>query len=103
MPRKGHNLTHKKMETIQLEGIELRPDKYFDIIVEAEAVTTTHKCSSTAGEQSVTEAWEERDLEEFEIVKLVYWTDSETPCELPVELLNHDDRATIFQETLDLI
>ena len=91
------------METIQLEGIELRPDKYFDITVEAEAVTTTHECSSTAGEQSVTEAWEERDLEEFEIVKLVYWTDSETPCELPVELLNHDDRAAIFRETLDLI
>ena len=91
------------METIQLEGIELRPDRYFDVTVEAEAITTKHECSSTAGEQSVTEAWEERDLEEFEIVKLVYWTDSETPCELPVELLNHDDRATIFQETLDLI
>ena len=91
------------MEKILIEGIELRPDRFFDVTVEAEAMTTTHKCSSTAGEQSVTEAWEERDLEEFEIVKLVYWTDSETPCELPVELLNHEDRATIFQETLDLI
>ena len=67
------------METIELQGIELRPDRYFDVTVEAEAVTTTHECSSTAGEQSVTEAWEERDLEEFEIVKLVYLTDSETP------------------------
>jgi len=91
------------METIELQGVELRPERYFDVTVEAEAITTQHECSSTAGEQSVTEAWEERDLEEFEIVKLVYWTDSETPCELPVELLNHDDRATIFQETLDLI
>jgi len=36
-------------------------------------------------------------------VKLVYWTDSETPRELPIESLSHDDRATIFQETLDLI
>ena len=91
------------MQTIQLEGIELRPNKYFDITVEAEAVTTQCESSSEAGDSQVTEAWEERDLEEFEIVKLVYWTDSETPCELPVELLNHDDRATIFQETLDLI
>jgi hypothetical protein len=91
------------METIELQGVELRPERYFDVTVEAEAVTTTHECSGTAGEQSVTESWEERDLEEFEIVKLVYWTDSETPCELPVELLNHEDRATIFQETLDLI
>jgi hypothetical protein len=73
------------------------------VTVEAEAVTTQCECSSDAGEQSVTESWEERDLEEFEIVKLVYWTDSETPYELPVELLNHDDRAMIFQETLDLI
>jgi len=91
------------METIELQGVELRPERYFDVTVEAEAVTNQHKCSSKAGEQSVTEAWEERDLEEFEIVKLVYWTDSDTPCELPVELLNHEDRATIFQETLDLI
>ena len=91
------------MKTIELQGIELRPDKYFDATVEAEAVTNQCECSSESGEQSVTEAWEERDLEEFEIVKLVYWTDSETPCELPVELLNHDDRAAIFQETLDLI
>ena len=91
------------MKTIQLEGIELRPDKYFDITVEAEAVTTHCESSSAAGESQVTEAWEERDLEEFEIVKLVYWTDSDTPCELPVEVLNHDDRAMIFQETLDLI
>lgn len=91
------------MEKILIEGIELRPDRFFDITVEAEAVTTQHECSSTAGEQSVTEAWEERDIEEFEIVKLVYWTDSETPCELPVELLNHDDHYTIFRKTLDLI
>ena len=91
------------MKTIQLEGIELRPDKYFDITVEAEAVTTHCESSSEAGESQVTEAWEERDLEEFEIVKLVYWTDSETPRELPIESLSHDDRATIFRETLDLI
>ena len=91
------------METIELQGVELRPERYFDVTVEAEAITTQHECSSTAGEQSVTEAWEERDLEEFEIVKLVYWTDSETPRELPIESLSHDDRATIFQETLDLI
>ena len=50
------------MKTIQLEGIELRPDKYFDITVEAEAVTTQCESSSEAGESLVTEAWEERDL-----------------------------------------
>ena len=50
------------MQTIQLEGIELRPDKYFDITVEAEAVTTQCESSSEAGESLVTEAWEERDL-----------------------------------------
>ena len=91
------------METIELQGIELRPDRYFDVTVEAEAVTTQCECSSNAGEQSVIESWEERDLEGFEIVKLVYWTDNDTPYELPVELLNHDDRAMIHQETLDLI
>ena len=85
------------MKTIQLEGIELRPDKYFDITVEAEAVTTHCESSSEAGESQVTEAWEERDLDGFEIVKLVYWTDSETPRELPIESLSHDDRATIFR------
>ena len=87
------------MKTIQLEGIELRPNKYFDITVEAEAVTTQCECSSEAGESQVTEAWEERDLEEFKIVKLIYWTDEDTTCEFPVELLNHDDRAIIFEET----
>ena len=92
-----------KMETIELQGIELRPDRYFDVTVEAEAVTTQCECSSDAGEQSVTESWEERDLEEFEIVKLVYWAGGTSPIELPVELLDHDDRAMIFQETLDLI
>ena len=50
------------MQTIQLEGIELRPNKYFDITVEAEAVTTQCESSSEAGESQVTEAWEERDL-----------------------------------------
>jgi len=87
------------MKTIQLEGIELRPNKYFDITVEAEAVTTQCECSSEAGESQVTEAWEERDLEEFKIVKLIYWTDEDTTCEFPVELLTHDDRAIIFEET----
>ena len=91
------------METIKLEGIELRPNKYFDITVEAEAVTTHCESSSEAGESQVTEAWEERDLEEFEIVKLIYWTEEDTTCEMPVELLTHDDRAIIFSETLELI
>jgi len=91
------------METILIEGIELRQDRFFDITVEAEAVTNQCECSSEAGEQSVTESWEERDLEEFDIVKLVYWTDTETPVDLPVELLNHDDRAAIFEAALDLI
>ena len=91
------------MKTIQLEGIELRPNKYFDITVEAEAVTNQCESSSEAGESEVTEAWEERDLEEFNIVKLAYWTDSETPVDLPVEALTHCDRAAIFEATLDLI
>ena len=66
------------MQTIQLEGIELRPDKYFDITVEAEAVTTQCESSSEAGESLVTEAWEERDLDGFEIVSLVYWPNEDT-------------------------
>ena len=78
------------MKTIQLEGIELRPDKYFDITVEAEAVTTQCESSSEAGESQVTEAWEERDLDGFEIVSLVYWPDMrDTPVDcLPIASLN---------------
>ena len=85
------------MQTIQLEGIELRPDKYFDITVEAEAVTTHCESSSEAGESQVTEAWEERDLEEFEIVKLVYWTDSED-TRLTAYRLRH--LATMIRATI---
>ena len=91
------------MQTIQLEGIELRPDKYFDVTVEAEAVTTKCECSSEAGESLVTEAWEERDLDEFEIVSLVYWPNDDTPVDLPTIVLTHDDRATIYEETLRYI
>ena len=67
------------MQTIQLEGIELRPNKYFDITAEAEAVTNQGESSSEAGESEVTEAWEERDLDGFEIVSLVYWPNEDTP------------------------
>jgi len=91
------------MKTIQLEGIELRPDKYFDITVEAEAVTTHCESSSEAGESLVTEAWEERDLDGFEIVSLVYWPNDDTPIDLPTIVLTHDDRATIYEETLRCI
>ena len=91
------------MKTIQLEGIELRPNKYFDITVEAEAVTTQCECSSESGESLVTEAWEERDLDGFEIVSLVYWPNDDTPIDLPTIVLNHDDRAAIFEETLRYI
>ncbi len=91
------------MKTIQLEGIELRPNKYFDITVEAEAVTTQCECSSEAGESQVTEAWEERDLDGFEIVSLVYWPNEDTPVDFPTIVLTHDDRAIIFEETLRYI
>ena len=91
------------MKTIQLEGIELRPNKYFDITVEAEAVTTQCESSSEAGESQVTEAWEERDLDGFEIVSLVYWPNEDTPVDLPTIVLTHDDRATIYEETLRYI
>ena len=91
------------MQTIQLEGIELRPGKYFDITVKAEAVTTHCDCSSAAGESQVTEAWEERDLDGFEVVSLVYWPNEDTPVDLPTIVLTHDDRAAIFEETLRYI
>ena len=91
------------MKTVQLEGIELRPNKYFDITVEAEAVTTQCECSSESGESEVAEAWEERDLDGFEIVSLVYWPNEDTPIDLPTIVLNHDDRAAIFEETLRYI
>ena len=91
------------MQTIQLEGIELRPNKYFDITAEAEAVTNQCESSSEAGESEVTEAWEERDLDGFEIVSLVYWPSEDTPIDLPTIVLTHDDRAAIFEETLRYI
>ncbi len=91
------------MQTIQLEGIELRPNKYFDITAEAEAVTNQCESSSEAGESEVTESWEERDLDGFEIVSLVYWPSEDTPIDLPTIVLTHDDRAAIFEETLRYI
>ena len=91
------------MKTIQLEGIELRPNRYFDITAEAEAVTNQCESSSEAGESEVTEAWEERELDGFEIVSLVYWPNEDTPIDLPTIVLNHDDRAAIFEEALRYI
>ena len=60
------------METIELQGIELRPDRYFDVTVEAEAVTTQCECSSESGEQSVTEAWEEREDGSCRVDQIIY-------------------------------
>jgi hypothetical protein len=54
-------------EELEFDYLEIEPDKFIDLKVSVRYTITSEECTSTFGEQSVSEGWEETNLDSWEI------------------------------------
>jgi hypothetical protein len=79
------------IEEITLEEVELRPGKFCDIFLQVNLELVDCECTSHYGEGTVTERWQEAEIQDLQVNKLIYWTDSDTGVEISVSALDEQD------------
>ena len=57
-------------EELELDYLEIEPDKFIDLKVSVNYTITCQECTSTFGEQEVSEGWEEIHLDSWEIEEI---------------------------------
>jgi hypothetical protein len=78
-------------EEITLEEVELRPGKFCDIFLQVDLELVDCECTSHCGDGMVTERWQEVEIQDLQVNKLIYWTDSDTGVEISVAALDEQD------------
>jgi len=79
------------LEEITLEEVELRPGKFCDIFLQVDLELVDCECTSHYGDGMVTERWQEVEIHDLQVNKLMYWTDSDTGVEISVAALDEQD------------
>jgi len=79
------------IEEITLEEVELRPGKFCDIFLQVDLELVDCECTSHCGDGIVTERWQEVEIHDLQVNKLMYWTDSDTGVEIPLSALDDQD------------
>jgi len=79
------------LEEITLEEVELRPGKFCDIFLTVNLELVDCECTSPCGDGTVTERWQEVEIQDLQVNKLMYWTDSDTGVEIPLAALDEQD------------
>lgn len=79
------------IEEITLEEVELRPGKFCDIFLTVNLELVDCECTSHCGDGMVTERWQEVEIQDLQVNKLIYWTDSDTGVEIPLAALDEQD------------
>ena len=79
------------IEEITLEEVELRPGKFCDIFLQVDLELVDCECTSHCGDGMVTERWQEVEIQDLQVNKLMYWTDSDTGVEIPLAALDDQD------------
>ena len=79
------------LEEITLEEVELRPGKFCDIFLTVNLELVDCECTSPCGDGMVTERWQEVEIQDVQVDKLIYWTDSDTGAEIPLAALDEQD------------
>jgi len=79
------------IEDIALEEVELRPGKFCDIFLQVNLELVDCECTSHCGDGTVTERWQEVEIQDLQVNKLMYWTDSDTGVEIPLAALDEQD------------
>ena len=62
------------LEEITLEEVELRPGKFCDIFLTVNLELVDCECTSPCGDGMVTERWQEVEIQDLQVNKLIYWT-----------------------------
>jgi hypothetical protein len=83
------------LEDITLEEVELRPGKFCDIFLQVNLELVECECTSPCGDGMVTERWQEVEIQDLQVNKLIYWTDSDTGVEISVAALDEQDLKRI--------
>lgn len=80
-------------EHFELLEVELRPEHLFDVYGVATFEVEKCGCTSTAGEQQVTEGWMEYKLQDVIILELYYLAgdNNDTPHPIPPAMLSDAD------------
>ena len=79
------------IEEITLEEVELRPGKFCEIFLQVDLELVDCECTSHCGDGMVTERWQEVEIHDLHVDKLMYWTDSDTGVEISVAALDDQD------------
>jgi len=85
------------IEEITLEEVELRPGKFCDIFLQVDLELVDCECTSHCGDGMVTERWQEVEIHDVQVDKLMYWTDSDTGVEISVAALDDQDFKRIYE------
>ena len=89
-------------DTVNTE-VELR-GKTFDIEADVDWHIVKSECTSEVGDNPFcTESWEEVWVEDINITRVDYWTDSDQFKEIPVSSLLPEDRRTVEDKIADVI
>jgi hypothetical protein len=83
------------IEEITLEEVELRPGKFCDIFLQVNLELVDCECTSHCGDGMVTERWQEVEIQDLQVNKLIYWTDSDTGVKISVAALDEQDLKRI--------
>ena len=83
------------LEEVTLEEVELRPGKFCDIFLQVNLELVDCECTSPCGDGIATERWQEFEIHEVHVEKLIYWTDSDTGVEIPLAALDEQDLERI--------
>lgn len=88
---------HLIQEDFELVEVELRPNHLFEIYGVATFEVENCECTSTAGEQEVTERWRAYDLQDVVVRELYYLAgdDNDRLYPIPVAMLSEADRSLI--------
>ena len=79
------------IEEITLEEVELRPGKFCEIFLQVDLELVDCEGTSHCGDGIVTERWQEVEIHDVHVEKLIYWTDSDTGAEIPLSALDEQD------------
>jgi len=79
------------IKEITLEEVELRPGKFCDVFLQVDLELVDCECTSHCGGGMVTERWQEVEIHDVHVEKLMYWTDSDTGVEISVAALDDQD------------
>tara|TARA_R110002153_G_scaffold72533_5_gene189697 strand:+ start:1451 stop:1753 length:303 start_codon:yes stop_codon:yes gene_type:complete len=90
-------LPESEIKQFELLDLEIRDGKKIDVYGEAIFTPSLCECTSTAGNQEVTERWLEWELEEVELESIHYWADGGTKLvHLPLKCITDSDIMLIM-------